>query len=291
MSTVTIDGRSLNFLESGRGEPVLLIHGLGSSSAQWAPQIATLEKAFRVIAPDLPGCGSSAALRDGYSIEKMAASLWSLLDRLTVRCVSIIGFSLGGAVALEMALQRPEAARKLVLINSLATYQRGRWNRWLERLGPAILMPLLGTRNAARLAARRLFPEPWQRATRDGAAAVMGSIPAMIYFSMGLALQRWSAVDRLHQVMSHTLIIAGENDFVSLAGKHQLAAKLGADIAIIRGSRHGTPLDSVAATNALLTARLADQPLPPSDQWIWDAPVPDPGGRERIEAAAATAMA
>jgi pimeloyl-ACP methyl ester carboxylesterase len=104
--------RAIHYLERGRGEPLVLIHGLGSSGADWALQVPSLEERCRLIVPDLPGSGHSEPLRAGYSVEGMAAALWSLCDHLAVGRVHIVGFSLGGAVGLEMALQRPEQVSK-----------------------------------------------------------------------------------------------------------------------------------------------------------------------------------
>ncbi len=119
---------SIHFSVYGRGEPVLLIHGLGCSGADWALQTAALEGQFRVIVPDLPGCGASLAPRSGYSIVGFASTLWALLDHLGVSCANVVGFSLGGAVALEMALQRTWRVPRLALINTLASY-RDDWRK------------------------------------------------------------------------------------------------------------------------------------------------------------------
>jgi 3-oxoadipate enol-lactonase len=266
------DGGAVHYLERGRGEPLLFIHGLGSSGADWALQVAALERRFRVIAPDLPGCGHSAAprARDDCSIAGFAAALWALLDHLDAPRVNIVGFSLGGAVGLEMALQRPEAVRRLALINSLATYRLNHWSKWLEAVLPMMLIPLVGMRRAAQFAARRLFPNPWQRPLRERAAAVVSAVPASSYLGTGRALIGWTAVDRLHRLKSKALVIAAESDFTPLAEKRTLAARLGADFVLVRGSRHGTPFDAVKVTNASLLALLTDQPLPPPEQWTCD---------------------
>jgi 3-oxoadipate enol-lactonase len=263
---------SLHYLIRGRGEPLVLIHGLGGSGADWAFQVAVLEKRFRVIVPDLPGSGHSPPPRDEYTIAGSASALWSLLDHLAVPRANIIGFSMGGAVALEMAAQRPACVPRLGLINSLATYRPDNWRKWLEVHMSELLVRLLGMRRAAWLLALRLFPEPWQRAIRRHAAAVVGAVPASSYLGMGLALARWAIIDRLDSVTSRILMIAAEHDFTPLAEKRALAALLKADFVVVRGSRHGTPFDSVEATNASLLALLTDQPLPPRARWVRDSP-------------------
>jgi pimeloyl-ACP methyl ester carboxylesterase len=266
------EGHSLHYLVRGHGEPLLLIHGLGGSGADWAFQVAALERRFRVIVPDLPGCGHSPPPRDEYAIAGFATALWSLLDHLGVSRTNIIGFSLGGAVALEMAAQRPTSVPRLGLINSLATYRPDDWRKWLEVHVSMWLVRLLGMRRAAWLLALRLFPEPWQRSIREHAAAVVGAVPASSYLGMGLALARWAIIDRLDRLKGRILLIVAENDFTPLTEKRALAAKLKADIVVVRGSRHGTPFDSIEATNASLLALLTDQPLPPCTRWVCDSP-------------------
>ena len=137
------DGSSLYYRSHGNGEPVLLIHGLGGSGVDWSLQIPALERRFRVIVPDLPGCGSSSPPSGAYSIAGFACTLWSLLDQLEVPRINIVGFSMGGAVALEMSLQRPTLVPRLALINSLATY-RDQWRKWMYARSCAALAETRG---------------------------------------------------------------------------------------------------------------------------------------------------
>jgi pimeloyl-ACP methyl ester carboxylesterase len=262
----------LHYLSRGRGDPVLLIHGLGSCGRDWALQVPALEKRFQTIVPDLPGCGHSQAPRGGHSIAGFAKALWALLDHLEIATPNIVGFSLGGAVGLEMALQRPTSVPRLALINSLASYRLDDRYKWFEARFPAALVKLCGMRIAARVAAARLFPEPWQGALRERACAVLASVPARTYLDMGLALQQWSALDRLHRLQAKTLLIAAEHDFTPLAEKRQLAERMGASLVVVRGSRHGTPFDAIQATNASLVAHLSDQELPHPERRVRDAP-------------------
>jgi len=188
MATFIHKGRSIYFREYGRGEPLLLVHGLGSSGADWGLQLPVLEKRFRVIVPDLPGSGRSQPPREQYSIAGFASALWALLDQLQLDRVNIVGFSMGGAVGFEMSLQRPDGVQRLGLINSLATYKLDHWSKWLEARIPALLVPLIGMERMARLAAGRLFPRPWQRSLRAAAVAVISAVPATSYLGMGLAM-------------------------------------------------------------------------------------------------------
>jgi 3-oxoadipate enol-lactonase len=155
MAFFEYNGRAIHYLERGRGEPLVLIHGLGSSGADWALQVPALEKNHRVILPDLPGSGHSASWREGYSVERLAESIWALCGHLQLERINIVGFSLGGAVGLEMSLQRPDSVRRLGLINSLATYRLDHWRKWFEAAVTLALIPLLGMRRAAPRGSRR----------------------------------------------------------------------------------------------------------------------------------------
>jgi 3-oxoadipate enol-lactonase len=261
MPVLDDEGLPLHYVVCGHGEPVLLLHGLGLRATSWTFQIAALERQFRLIIPDLPGSGRSPPPRDGYGIPEFARSLWRLLDHLGTSTVSIVGFSLGGAVALEMSLQRPEQVKRLALINSLASYRVDHWRKWLEAWIPIALVRVLGIQATAWLLATRMFPQPWQSAMRKLGALMIGAASAQAALATAQAALRWTASERLDRLCSRTLIIAGEHDYVPLAEKCELAARIGAAMVIVRGSRHGTPFDSIRATNASLLALLTDQAL------------------------------
>jgi 3-oxoadipate enol-lactonase len=283
-------GPSLHYLVRGRGETVLLIHGLGSSGADWAFQVSALESSFQVIVPDLPGCGHSAMQSHRPQIESFAASLWALMDHLQVQQVNIVGFSLGGAVALEMALQRPACVPRLALINSQASYHIDSFRKWLEARVPALLIPLLGMARIARLSAARLFPETWQGQLRERAISVIGAVSAPTYLGLLKALEAWSCTARLGQLQARTLLLSGEHDYAQPAERSALAAALQASTLTVLGSSHGTPFDSVRATNAGLIAFLTDISLPATSDWQRDQPLdpmPWPGAGSIAEEHAA----
>ncbi len=116
----TLHGRMVAYRDlPGHGTPVLLIHGIGSSSETWADIPDRLSAAgVRVVAVDLPGHGESSLGRGDYSLGAMASTLRDLLDELGLEKVHLVGHSLGGGVSMQFAYQFPERVDSMTLVSS-----------------------------------------------------------------------------------------------------------------------------------------------------------------------------
>jgi pimeloyl-ACP methyl ester carboxylesterase len=118
-SFIDIDGRRVHYVDSGRGEPVLLIHGWNGSTFDLRYTIPELAQNHRVIAIDLLGYGFSARPADGdYSVGGLADFILRVMDRLHVDRATVLGHSMGGAIAMQFALRYPERVDRLVLVSS-----------------------------------------------------------------------------------------------------------------------------------------------------------------------------
>jgi pimeloyl-ACP methyl ester carboxylesterase len=116
--TATVHGRSVTYVEAGEGPVLLLIHGMAGTCANWREAIEPLAREHTVIAPDLPGHGDSAPLGGDYSIGGLATGLRDLLLTLGHERATLVGHSLGGGVAMQMAYLFPEMVERLVLVSS-----------------------------------------------------------------------------------------------------------------------------------------------------------------------------
>ena len=104
----------------GRGSPVLFIHGLGSSGyMEWRFNLEEAAGRHRVFAPDLPGFGRSEKPRARYGIPYFTRFIEQYMEERGLRSAAVVGASLGGRIALELALESPRLVRKLVLVNAL----------------------------------------------------------------------------------------------------------------------------------------------------------------------------
>jgi pimeloyl-ACP methyl ester carboxylesterase len=117
---VTVNGYKMHYLVGGAGRPLLLVHGLGSRGADWANLIPQLiDGGHRIYALDLLGYGLSAKPQDAaYSIAQQASMVQGFMDSQHLQQVDLAGWSMGGWIAMRIALQQPERIRRLVLLDS-----------------------------------------------------------------------------------------------------------------------------------------------------------------------------
>jgi len=110
----------VHHMHGGHGSAVLFVHGLGSSGyMEWRQNLEAAAVGHRVFAPDLPGYGRTDKPRARYSIPFFARFIERYMDDRGLRSAAVVGASLGGRVALEVALERPKLVRRLALVNTL----------------------------------------------------------------------------------------------------------------------------------------------------------------------------
>ncbi|MEV5160232.1 alpha/beta hydrolase [Streptomyces sp. NPDC053728] len=118
LSHRTIHGYRRAYRMAGEGPAILLIHGIGDSSATWAELIPELARHHTVIAPDLLGHGASDKPRADYSVAAYANGIRDLLGVLGIERATLVGHSLGGGVAMQFAYQYPERTDRLILVSA-----------------------------------------------------------------------------------------------------------------------------------------------------------------------------
>jgi pimeloyl-ACP methyl ester carboxylesterase len=157
-------GRRTHYLEAGPpdGSPIVLLHGLGATNASLLPLVSELAADHRVIAPDLPGFGGSDVPRARYDAPFFAAWLDELLTGLGVESAVVAGNSLGGRIALEIALRLPDRVRGLVGLAPAMAFRKQRQLVPLATLArPELaLAPMPMPRRLVHREVRRLFAKP-----------------------------------------------------------------------------------------------------------------------------------
>jgi len=143
----SVNGVSLAYEEFGTGSPLVLLHGGFGSWEMFGPNLELLAKAHRVIGVDLQSHGRSPAAARVMTFEAMADDVAALIGELGLGRTAFMGFSLGGAVALRMAIQHPDAVDRLVLVS--APFKRRGWHPemtdGMDSMGPHIAEPFKQT--------------------------------------------------------------------------------------------------------------------------------------------------
>lgn len=227
---VSIDGGSIRYIDSGTGPAVVFLHGLGASMYAWRKNLGPIAAAgYRVVAFDNRGFGFSDKPASGYDNASYVRLVVTLLDSLHLPDAVLVGHSMGGAIAAQVAIEHPERVRGLVLIGSAGLGAREplvlRVGRW-PLLGPLVLA-LRGRGVTSRLLKasytdpRKVSPADVDQyyapvAEPDYGRALRGVLREFRFD--GLA-------DRLEHVAAPTLVLWGEQDrLIPIALGRALAA-------------------------------------------------------------------
>ena len=257
MQHMRINGIRVGYIDTGRGAPVLLLHGLGGSHDEWRMQVPVFAAKHRVIAPDLRGFGTSER-REPFTIQQHARDMAALLAGLSIGRAHVIGLSMGGAVAIEMALRTPAIVWSLVLVNTAPGFTLTNWQRrrmaWLR----VLLALVLGVKGVARVSGKAMFPARNQGRLRKRFIRAASHTSRWAYLATLRTLTRWNAESKLAHIRAPTLVIGAEHDLTTSAEKRHWCARIPrARFVELAGSRHHSEQDSPERFNREVLAFLA----------------------------------
>ncbi|WP_176226856.1 alpha/beta fold hydrolase [Candidatus Hakubella thermalkaliphila] len=223
----------LYFRQSGSGTPFLLIHGLLVNGDMFMPVFDTFARRYCVLAPDLRGYSRSKYLGPPYTVAQHAHDLAVLLKSRSISSAIVLGYSNGGTVAQQLALDYPDIVSRLILACTFAYNQL----TWQEKLGGRIspwLVRFLSAKQFARMITGKI---PDQAKWLEMIIA-SNDKPRMVEATR--AMLNFDSRARLHQIRCPTLIIAGGNDrAVPLHHARMLAQGIaGSELKIIDDAGH-----------------------------------------------------
>lgn len=259
MPLLKLPDLELHYEEEGRGAPLLFIHGLGSSGLDWEYQRPVFAQHYRVITVDLRGHGRSG--RPAHtSIAQMGADVTALLDALAIDAAHVVGLSMGGAVAFQLAVDAPRRLRSLVIVNSgpamvLKTF------REKSAIGLRLLiLRLFGLPAMAKIISQKLFPDPAHQHLRDTFVERVSQNDQAAYTAALKCLIGWSVKGRLGELHCPTLVITADQDYTPVSLKQEYVALMpNAELAVVPDSHHALPLERPEAFNAVLGRFLSTQ--------------------------------
>jgi 3-oxoadipate enol-lactonase len=253
----TLNGARIHYERSGKGFPVLFIHAGIADSRMWEPQARAFAKQFDMVRPDLRGFGDTALPPAPYS---GVADLDALLDHLRIDRAHVVGCSMGGTLALDLALEHPRRVERLVLIaagvsgSNLGAADAALFTE-VEEADKA------GDMDAVNRAEVRLWVDGPRR--REGTAPA--TVRALVLDMNGRSLHTdWAsaesqpvarpAIGRLGEIAAPTLVIVGDQDLPHcLANADLIASKVpGARKVLIKDAAHLPSLERPEEFNRVL---------------------------------------
>jgi 3-oxoadipate enol-lactonase len=259
MPRIQSNGINLYHEIHGEGQPLLFIHGLGSSTRDWEFQVSEFSKSHKVITFDLRGHGQSDKPAGPYSMAMFAADTVGLLKALGIDAPHVVGLSLGGGVAFQLAVDAPRRLKSLIIVNStpeliVRTFKE-RMTVW-QRIA---IVKLLGMRKMGEVLSKRLFIKPEHDALRQIFVTRWAENDQRAYLNAMRALVGWSVAARIGSISCPTLVIAADQDYSPVSVKEAYTAKIpGAQLVTIPDSRHATPVEHPQEFNLLLQKFLAE---------------------------------
>lgn len=249
----------LHYRRAGAGNPLILIHGFLGGSGVWLGQQVGLHGAFDTVAVDLPGFAGSSLGSAPNTMQAFGTEIVKLADALGFQRFSLLGWSFGGMIAQQVALQAPDRIGSMVLAGTAAVGELPRrfetWSQTLERIASDGLPAVFDRTIRTWFVANEHDPFfPVCRAACEGATkeACAGAIQAM---------QPWSAADRLQEISTPTLIIVGDQDrsatpddsFVLFTGLPK------AQLCVLPRCAHGAHMEQPAIFNHIVARFLLER--------------------------------
>jgi 3-oxoadipate enol-lactonase len=260
-------GFRMEYETHGRGDPLLLINGLGSDRSEWIFQVPGFAEHFLVITFDNRGVGGSDTPRGPYSTALMADDAAALLAHLGVDRAHVLGVSLGGMIAQEVALRHPDRVRKLVLACT-APGGDGSVRPAPEVLKFFVLSPGADMQEAIRRVVPFLYSEQYRRDHPEEIEEFVRRRLARPVSPQSNAWQLAAAVGhaawgRLATIGTPTLVIAGDGDkVVPTVNSRRIAQEIpGAKLVILPGAPHRLFAENAEAFNRVVISFLqSDSP-------------------------------
>ena len=253
--------------------PLLMLHGFLGTHVTWQPLVRGLRQTHRVVRPDLYGHGRSGIPSDGGHLDPdgLARDLLALMAAVAAGSFSLVGYSMGGRIALRMAAAAPAHVARLVLVSASAGIPDAAERDARRRADAALAAqieasgldaflarwdqtPVLASGRPLTEAQRRRLAHDRARHRPEGIAASLRHTGAGSQVDSGPLLPAWSVP---------TLLVAGRRDGKYVASMRQMAAMIpGAQLAIVESVGHRVPLEAPVALAGLVSRFLTGLRVP-----------------------------
>jgi len=245
----------INFRDTGQGLPVVLLHAFANDSELWDPQFEALSGRFRIIAPDMRGFGKFGSTNgEMISMDRYAEDVLTLLEHLRIERFVVGGISMGGYVALSIALSQGKRVLGLILANTRAgaddpdwTHFREELARDIERRGPIAIIENYGLKPFRSRCPQEVVDKVRRMIARQPSTGLVSA-------TLGMA-SRPDRISSLGRIEAPTLVISGAEDrYIPLEDGEVMSRGIsGSKLVVLPNGGHLSNIDSAAEFNAALS--------------------------------------
>jgi 3-oxoadipate enol-lactonase len=260
MPRITIGDVKLYYETTVHGPPLLFIHGLGSSTRDWDPQVAEFSASYKVITFDLRGHGRSDKPPGPYSLPLFAEDTAGLLGALGLDAAHVVGISLGGGVAFQLAIDHPELVETMTIVNSSPSMVGSTQDAQREIDRRVGIVRQLGMRAMGEALSTSLFPDEANAAERKTFVEHWAENDPQAYIDATLSMLGWDVTAKIGSIKCPTLVISADHDYTPVAVKEAYVGLMpDARLVVIPNSHHATPIERPSQFNAALASFLTQQ--------------------------------
>ncbi|MBY0223207.1 alpha/beta fold hydrolase [Mammaliicoccus sciuri] len=253
MSNISYDQETTLYKEKGVGEPLIFIHGVGLDHAMWQQQVNRLSANYRVITYDMLGHGGSSHPPGPYSLSQFVEQLSTLVNKLKLPKVNIVGFSMGAMVAQSFAAKFPEKIRTLTIMNSVANRTSEQRKAIAARVEE---VKKLGPQVTIEPAIQRWFNQEFQEKNQEIVNEVRHRLETNNADGYIAAYTLFATADeevwqQLKDITVPSLIITGEYDVGSTPEMSQQIHEklLNSELLVVPDTRHMLPVEKPEIVN------------------------------------------
>jgi 3-oxoadipate enol-lactonase len=262
MPAVTLDGNEYVYEEKGSGSPVVFAHGLTFDRHMWDPQVESLSTRYRCIAYDFLGHGGSSVAVREYSLEDEAENMHALMAGWGASPAHVVGLSMGGMVAMRLALAHPEDVRSLSLLDTSAEEEVEERRPQYEAMAAAAQAS--GPESVVGAVAPFMFSQRFLESQPEKVAAFRQQFIASnadgIAAATKAVTRRTNLLEHISGIRVPALVIVGGEDISTTPDKAQNIVEriAGARLETVAGAGHMTPIEQPERVSQLISEFLTE---------------------------------
>lgn len=251
---IVIDGLNINYIDEGKGQPLLMLHGWGSSTVAYGGIINVLKDKFRCIALDFPGCGESDIMPRAWTLDDYTDFVKKFIDALDLHDPIMFGHSHGGRVTLKMAADKTVNPKKIILLDSAGLIPKKSLKQKIRQRNFKIIKKVLTSKALGGKGDALL-----EKARNHYGSADYNAAPPVLRQTL-VNLVNQDIRELLPAITASTLLIWGENDTATPLSDAKIIESLIKDcgLCVIENTGHWSFIENPTLAHAIIKSFLGD---------------------------------